>query len=72
MNKYFYIACLTLIISACNENAGTVQDEQKKRDSMDAAQRIKDSMDVEAKMLQDMEADTSSAEFKSATEEGKK
>lgn len=62
MNKFIIVAFLSIMTSACNNQAKTETDEQKQRDSIDAAQRIKDSMEVEAKMLEDMNADTTTAE----------
>jgi hypothetical protein len=56
MKKIFIITLLSIMTLACNNQAKTETDEQKQRDSIDAAQRIKDSLEVEAKMLEDMNA----------------
>ncbi len=72
MKKTIFMAFVGLMAIACNNSSPKAEiDEQKKRDSMDAAQSIKDSLDVEAKMKADMAADTSGAKAETPAEESK-
>ncbi len=69
MKKIFLIAITAFVFTACNNNVKTEQDEQKQRDSMDAAQNVKDSLAVEAKIMADMMAEDSAKSSEKVTPE---